>query len=292
MEWLLVLVVVAGVAGWLVVRRRAPGTPVGPVDAPPGTPAGASAASSLSSPLSSSVPLPASGRPVRLSSFGRVPVQGTNEHQEQLTAVLRALPPPAAGSRAVPVVATLVPEAPDVAVEVDGHRVGRLPRGSGHLSAVSYLAERGERGWVPARVTRTAHGSLGAYLEAGDADVLLPRNQPDDLDLLEAHAPVPLTGTQDAQVELDRVLGPSVRASCFVGLEVGRLVGGRFDGEPCLQASYGEVLVGRLTATTTRDYLPFVEPVRAHGGRPGAEAVLSRGGRGIEVTLHLPPVAD
>jgi hypothetical protein len=186
----------------------------------------------------------------------------------------------------------LVPQAPDVAVEVDGYRVGRLAQGSGYLPALAYLAERGELGWVPARLTQSAHGSRGAYLEAGDADVLLPRNQPEDLDLLEAHAPVPLTGTQDAQTDLDEVLGPAVRASCFVALEVGRLVGGRFDGEPCLQARYGEALLGRLTATTTRDYLPFVEPVLAAGGRPGAEAVLSRGARGIEVTLHLPPVAD
>jgi hypothetical protein len=51
-------------------------------------------------------------------------------------------------------------------------------------------------------------------------------------------------------------------------------------------------VVGHLTASVTQDYLGWVQPVLSAGRRPGAEAVLHRTPRGVQVTVHLPPIAD
>jgi hypothetical protein len=183
-------------------------------------------------------------------------------------------------------------EQPVLGVQMADRLVGVLPPETGYLPVLSLLAQRGEAGWCPARVTHSAAGTWGAYLDAGEADVLLPRNQPDGLELLEAHAPVPLVATDDEQAARERLLGPASRDCWFAELRVGRVEGGRFDGEPALQVVVDGVGVGRLTASVTQDYLAWVEPLLAARARPGAEAILSREPRGVQVTVLLPPIAD
>jgi hypothetical protein len=283
MEWLLAGVLAVLVVGWLALRRRST-EPIGAWGVVAGT---------------LPEPSPAAGRGVRLSSFGRVPVLGTGEHQAELAAAARGPAAAAPTARNLPVTAVLV-TAPAVgvdrpgavAVEVDGRQVGRLAPECGYLPVLAYLADRGEVGWCPARLTRGAGGSYGLYLQAGEADVLLPRNDPNGLDLLEAHAPVPVIGTEDTQPILERLLGAAARSAFFAGLELGRIAGGRFDGEPALQVMIGGAVVGHLTASVTQDYLGWVQPVLSAGRRPGAEAVLHRTPRGVQVTVHLPPIAD
>lgn len=283
MEWPLVAAVGALVLAWVLVRRR---------DARSSTRPASVAAADLPAPT------PPPGRPVRLSSFGRVPVVGTAEYQLELAVAARDAGAVGSGTRTVPTRAVMVPRPASagtpaaVDVRVADRAVGQLPPGTGYGPVLAYLAERGEVGWCPARITHSAAGTWGAYLDAGDADVLLPRNQPDGLDLLEAHAPVPVTGTDEQQAELVRLLGPASRACWFAALEVGRVAGGRFDGEPALVVVIEGVAVGRLTASVTQDYLRWVEPVLAAGARPGAEIIVSRDSRGVQVTVHLPPIAD
>lgn len=283
MEWLLV-VAVAVLVAWLVLQRgRRGSTSSGwePTDAAALPP-----------------PTPAPGRPVRLSSFGRVPVLATAEHQAELAAAAHEAQPPPGAGRSLLTRAVVVPGSttgggpPAVVVRMADRSIGVLPPDTGYLPVVALLAERGEVGWCPARITRSAGGTWGAYLDAGEADVLLPRNEPDGLDLLEAHAPVLVTSTAEEQREVERLLGSAPRACYFAELDLGRVAGGRFAGEPSVEVLIDGAAVGRLTASVTQDYLAWVQPVLAAGARAGAEAILHRGSRGVQVTVHLPPIAD
>jgi|GEM_PF-5340191 hypothetical protein len=280
MEWLLVPAVGLLLLAWLLVRGRDAAAP----DLAAVTPEAAA-------------PTPTQGPLVRLSSFGRVPVLGTAAHQAELAVAASERGGVGSGTRTVPTRAALVlrPDAggtPVVDVRIGSRSVGGLPPGTGYAPVLSYLAQRGVVGWCPARITHSAAGTWGAYLDAGDADVLLPRNQPDGLDLLEAHAPVPVSRAGTDQAALVRMLGPAPRACWFAELVVGRVTGGRFDGEPALEVVIDDEVVGRLTASVTQDYLRWVEPVLAAGARPGAEVILSRDSRGVQATVHLPPIAD
>ncbi|PRX50947.1 hypothetical protein B0I33_10198 [Prauserella shujinwangii] len=75
-----------------------------------------------------------------------------------------------------------------------------------------------------------------------------------------------------------------------VAVELGWCVigSGKYRGEHAIEVRLDSARVGELTYAMSQRYGPLVAHVAAQGGRPGCEAVIREGNRGLEMVLRLP----
>jgi hypothetical protein len=78
------------------------------------------------------------------------------------------------------------------------------------------------------------------------------------------------------------------RRSVAVELAVCRISSGKYAGSPGIEVRLDGRRIGELTHTMSERYLPLVEQIITRGGRPGCEAAIHHGARGIEAELRLP----
>lgn len=67
---------------------------------------------------------------------------------------------------------------------------------------------------------------------------------------------------------------------------------GKYQGLHAIEVRLDGSRVGELTYAMSQRYAPFLHPVCAQGARPGCEAVIHLGKRGIELDLYLPRHTD
>lgn len=117
----------------------------------------------------------------------------------------------------------------------------------------------------------------------------MTENSAAGLFMLKAEVSVTVTREEHHQLALARypVSGDAVRrvavelAWCTVGF-------GKYKGERAVEVRLDGERVGELTYAMSQRYGPVVDAVLNRGGRPGSEAIVRVGKRGIEVELMLP----
>jgi hypothetical protein len=67
-----------------------------------------------------------------------------------------------------------------------------------------------------------------------------------------------------------------------------RIRSGKYRGQPAIEVRLDGQRVGELTYLMSQRYAGLVRQVQAHSGRPGCEARIQLGARGLEVVLRLP----
>jgi hypothetical protein len=102
--------------------------------------------------------------------------------------------------------------------------------------------------------------------------------------MLNAEVPVTVTGEEHHQGVLARYPDGSVT----VELRWCRIHSGKHRGQNAVEIRLDGHRVGELTYLMSQRYGPLLDQVSARGGRPGAEAVIERGPRGVQVVLRLP----
>ncbi|MFD1046950.1 hypothetical protein ACFQ1S_16060 [Kibdelosporangium lantanae] len=117
----------------------------------------------------------------------------------------------------------------------------------------------------------------------------MTENSTAGLFMLKAEVSVTVTREEHHQLALTRypVSGNAVRhlavelAWCTVGF-------GKYKGEQAVEVRLDGQRVGELTYAMSQRYGPVVDAALDRGGRPGCEAIVHVGKRGIEVELMLP----
>ncbi len=107
--------------------------------------------------------------------------------------------------------------------------------------------------------------------------------------LFEAEVTVTVTREEHHQRELARYAVTAGRER-YVAVELGwcTIGSGKYRGQQAIEVRLDGYRVGELTYLMSRRYAPLVGQVSAEGGRPGCQAAVVRGARGLEVTLRLP----
>ena len=82
------------------------------------------------------------------------------------------------------------------------------------------------------------------------------------------------------------------RRSVAVELGVCRIGSGKYAGGRGIEVRLDGRRIGELTHNMSERYLPLVDHIIANSGRPGCEAVIRQGDRGIEVELRLPDLRE
>lgn len=111
--------------------------------------------------------------------------------------------------------------------------------------------------------------------------------------LVDADVTVTVTREQDHQAVLARYR-PEVGEQRRVAVELGwcRIASGKYRDEPAVEVRLDGRRVGELTYLMSRRYGPVLTHVAGQGGRPGCQAVIELGVRGLEITLRLPRDVD
>lgn len=107
--------------------------------------------------------------------------------------------------------------------------------------------------------------------------------------LLEAEVTVTVTREEQHQRELARYTVPAGRER-HVAVELGwcTIGSGKYRGQHAIEVRLDGYRVGELTYLMSQRYAPLVTQVAGQGGRPGCQAAIQRGARGLEVALRLP----
>lgn len=107
--------------------------------------------------------------------------------------------------------------------------------------------------------------------------------------LLEAEVTVTVTREEQHQRELARY-AVTAGQERYVAVELGwcTIGSGKFRGHHAIEVRLDGYRVGELTYLMSQRYAPLVTQVTDQGGRPGCQATLQLGARGLEVTLGLP----
>ncbi|HEY0454219.1 hypothetical protein [Actinophytocola sp.] len=109
------------------------------------------------------------------------------------------------------------------------------------------------------------------------------------LAMLEAEVPVTVTGEERYQAELARYrVAPGAQREVAVELGWCTIGSGKYRGEHAIEVRLDGRRVGELTHLMSQRYGWVVSQVAARGGRPGCEAVVELGARGLEIILRLP----
>ncbi|TWE28399.1 hypothetical protein FHX69_1054 [Prauserella muralis] len=114
------------------------------------------------------------------------------------------------------------------------------------------------------------NSSAGLFLLAAETTVAVTREEHHQQVL--ARYPVAEGGQRHVAVEL---------GWCVIGA-------GRYRGEYAVEVRLDGVRVGELTYAMSQRYGPLIGQVTEQGGRPGCEALIRRGGKGLEMVLRLP----
>ena len=111
--------------------------------------------------------------------------------------------------------------------------------------------------------------------------------------LLDAEVTVTVTREERHQRELARYTVPPGRER-HVAVELGwcTIDSGKYRGQQAIEVRLDGYRVGELTYLMSQRYAPLVGQVADQGGRPGCDAVVHLGPRGLEVTLRLPRSGD
>jgi len=107
--------------------------------------------------------------------------------------------------------------------------------------------------------------------------------------LLEAEVTVTVTREEQHQRELARYAVAAGRER-YVAVELGwcTIGAGKYLGQQAIEVRLDGYRVGELTYLMSQRYAPLVTQVAGEGGRPGCQAAVVRGARGLEITLRLP----
>ncbi|MCT2587852.1 hypothetical protein [Actinophytocola gossypii] len=107
--------------------------------------------------------------------------------------------------------------------------------------------------------------------------------------MVGSEAQVTVTGENQHQAALARY-----RPGATVAVELGwcTIRSGKYRGERAIEVRLDGQRVGELTHLMTQRYGSLVSRVAAGGGRPGAEATIHSGARGLEITLRMPKDPD
>jgi hypothetical protein len=113
------------------------------------------------------------------------------------------------------------------------------------------------------------------------------------LHMFEPAVPVTVTREEHHQHILARypVTGEATRRVA-VELAWCTIESGKYQGHQAIEVRLDGSRVGELTYAMSQRYAPFVHPVSARGGRPGCEALIHLGKRGIELDVYLPRHTD
>jgi len=113
------------------------------------------------------------------------------------------------------------------------------------------------------------------------------------LAMLHSEVTVTVTREEDHQAVLARYhVAPGRERRVAVALGWCRIGTGKHRGRQAIEVRLDGARVGELTYLMTQRYGPVVAQVSARGGRPGCEAVIERGPRGLELTLRMPRHVD
>jgi len=113
------------------------------------------------------------------------------------------------------------------------------------------------------------------------------------LAMLRPEVTVTVTGEEDHQAVLARYhVAPGRQRHVVVALGGCRISSGKHRGKQAIEVRLDGARVGELTYLMSQRYGTVVAQVSSRGGRPGCEAVIQRGPRGLELTLCMPRHAD
>lgn len=233
----------------------------------------------------------------RLSTAGRVEIVGEAHHQDAIAEIARH---PAASriDGAVPATAVLVPESAR-AVRVDllrgdgsGVTAGYLrgDQAACYQSLLEDLAERGEAGSCPARITGGGQRQYSVHLHLGVPRLLrLDHEALGTTPTLPADQHVTITDEEAHQHVLHRVVNGRTPAHVIAELKDCCFSEGPHTGEHTLEVLLEGERIGQLSYPMALRYYEMIQDWRTRTGRALCEAVITNEGtRGLHAKLLLP----
>lgn len=219
-------------------------------------------------------------RPWRLSADGEIDVMSGRRHQRAL----------AYASHATAMTAALVLSGRRVAVIAstpEPQEIGRLSEqdAARYMPVLRALRQRGCVGECFIRVS----GNGRAQLLLGPAESAVLENSVAGLVMLQPEVTVTVTQEEHHQQALFRY-GVSSDQRRRVAVELGwcTILSGKYRGQQAVEVRLDGHRVGQLTYAMSRRYATDVQRILGTGGRPGCEALVFHGARGIELELRLP----
>lgn len=220
----------------------------------------------------------------RLSADGEMTVVSERRHRKALEDA----------ARLGVLTATLQPTARAIAVYVSTQvgqvQIGRLPdeHDAEYRPTLDWLWRNGSAGFCQVDVTRMPTGPR-ARLRLGPPESVLIENDSTGLVMLEPEATVTVTDEEHHQRQLARYR-PQGHERRRVAVELGwcTIRSGKYRGQRAVEVRLDGGRVGQLTYLMSQRYGPPVDRVTAASGRPGCEALVFHGKRGVELELRLP----
>lgn len=220
----------------------------------------------------------------RLSADGELTVVSERRHRKALEDA----------ARVGVLTATLQPTGRTIAVYVSTQtgqaQIGRLPdeQDAAYRLTLDWLWRNGSMGFCQVIVTRTPTGPR-ARLRLGPPDSVLIENDSTGLVMLEPDVTVTVTGEERHQRQLARYR-PQAHERRRVVVELGwcTVQSGKYRGQRAVEVRLDGGRVGQLTYLMSQRYGPAVHRVTAANRRPGCEALMFHGKRGVELELRLP----
>ncbi|SDG87588.1 hypothetical protein SAMN05216553_112224 [Lentzea fradiae] len=231
----------------------------------------------------------------RLSTAGRVDIVGESHHQDAIAEVARHT---TRIDGAVPATAVLLPEsARAVRIDLlrgDGSAVTagylRGEQAAGYQPLLNELAERGEAGSCPARITGGGQRQYNVHLHLGPPRLLrLDHEVLGTTPTLPADQQVTITDEEAHQHVLHRVVEGRTPAHVIAELKDCCISEGPHTGEHTLEVLLEGERIGQLSYAMARRYYERVQDWRSRTGRALCEAVITNEGtRGLHAKLLLP----
>lgn len=227
---------------------------------------------------------PTSFRLRRLSADGELTVVSERRHRKALEDA----------ARVGVLTATLQPTGRTIAVYVSTQtgqaQIGRLPdeQDAAYRPTLDWLWRNGSTGFCQVNVTRTPTGPR-ARLCLGLPETVLIENDSAGLVMFEPEVTVTVTDEERHQRQLARYRTQG-RARRRVAVELGwcTIQSGKYRGQRAVEVRLDGGRVGQLTYLMSQRYGPAVHRVTAASSRPGCEALVFQGKRGVELELRLP----
>lgn len=114
-------------------------------------------------------------------------------------------------------------------------------------------------------------------------------NSPAGLVMLESEVMVTVTGEEHHQAALARFpVAQGMQRHVVVELAWCTIASGKYRGQRAIEVRLDGQRIGELTHLMSQRYAPLVAQLTARGARPGCQALIQWGNRGLEVLLRLP----